>query len=143
MALSINRVTLVGRIGRDPEVRTTPSGHKVANLSVATQSRWTDKSGARQERTTWHKATAWSQLAEIAERVLTKGSLCYLDGELIYSEYTDKDGVVRQKAEVRLDQIVALGAGKDREAGPRGTPVYADPVTVREPGWGDNDEPPF
>lgn len=144
MALSINRVTLVGRLGKDPEVRQTNDGVPVANFSVATTKRWTDKHGARQERTTWHKAVVWDRLSDLATQVLFRGSLCYLEGELMNSEYTDKDGVKRYKSEIRVDQLVAMDTAKQREAaGHDGSKVRAEPVTTRDSGWGHDDEPPF
>lgn len=143
MALSVNRVTLVGRLGAEPEVRQTPNGSDVANLSVATKKRWVDKAGAVQERTTWHKCVCWAQMAQMAAQILAKGSLVYLDGELVQSEYTDRDGNPRQRTEVRVDQFVAMESGKDRAAYGKGGPVRTPPVTVRDPGWETQDDAPF
>lgn len=143
VALSINRVTLVGRLGRDPEIRQTGNGVSVANLSVATTMRWTDKSGARQERTSWHRCVAWDKLADLAQQILHTGSLCFLEGELMYHEYTDKQGIKRMQAQVRVEQIVALDSAKDREAFGQGGRVKAEPVSVRDEPWRTEDDMPF
>lgn len=104
MAGSVNKVILVGRLGRDPEVRTMQNGGIVANLSVATSETWRDKnSGERQERTEWHRVVIFNEkLAEVAEQYLKKGALVYIEGALQTRKWTDKDGVERYSTEVVL-----------------------------------------
>lgn len=105
---SVNKAIILGRLGRDPEVRYTQGGEAVANLSVATSERWKDKNGEKQERTEWHRVTLWGRTAEIAGEYLKKGSLCYVEGRLQTRKYTDKDGVERYTTEVVGDQLRLL-----------------------------------
>ncbi|MDW8443535.1 MAG: single-stranded DNA-binding protein [Acetobacteraceae bacterium] len=104
MAGSVNKVILVGNLGRDPEVRTTQSGMKVVNLSVATSDTWSDKAtGERQERTEWHRVVIMNdRLAEVAEKYLRKGSKVYLEGKLQTRKWTDQSGQERYTTEVLL-----------------------------------------
>ncbi len=100
---SMNKVILVGNLGRDPEIRHTNSGQKIANLSVATSDTWKDKSGERQERTEWHRVVVFNaNLADVAERYLRKGSKVYLEGSLQTRKYTDQSGAERFTTEVVL-----------------------------------------
>src|SRR3990167_10351917 len=94
--MNVNKVILVGRLTRDPEIRTTPGGQSVASLSMATNSYWTDKSGVRQERTEFHNVVLWGRLAEVAGQYLTKGQECYVEGRLQTRAYTAKDGTERK-----------------------------------------------
>ena len=100
----INRVILVGRLGRDPEMRYTGSGTPVVNFSLATNERWSDQNGGRQERTEWHNIVVWSKLAEICNQYLSKGQLVYIEGRLQTREWDDRDGNKR-----RTTEIVASG----------------------------------
>jgi len=103
MAGSINKVILVGNLGRDPEIRHTNSGQKIANLSVATSDTWKDKSGERQERTEWHRVVVFnSNLADFAERFLRKGSKVYVEGALQTRKFTDQSGQDKFTTEVVL-----------------------------------------
>ena len=104
MAGSVNKVILVGRLGRDPEVRTTGTGTRVVIFSLATDESWRDKdSGERRQRVEWHNVVVYNEpLGKIAEQYLRKGSLCYLEGMLATRAYTDKDGVERKVTEVLL-----------------------------------------
>jgi single-strand DNA-binding protein len=103
---------LIGNLGRDPEIRSTQSGNKVANLSVATERRWTDKDGDRQKATTWHDVTCWSRQADFAESYLKKGSRVYVEGQLDEDEWTDKEtGQPRRKKYV----VAYLVLGLDRK----------------------------
>ncbi len=99
-----NKAILIGRLGRDPEVRYTTSGTAVADFSVATNEVWTDQSGERQERTEWHRIVVWRRLAEICEKYLRKGSLVMIEGRIQTREWDDRDGNRR-----RTTEIVALG----------------------------------
>lgn len=102
--MNVNKVMLVGRLTRDPDMRNTPSGQSVVTLSMATNNFWTDKSGTRQERTEFHNIVLWGRLAEIAGQYLTKGQECYIEGRLQTREYTAKDGTQK-----RVTEIVAEG----------------------------------
>jgi single-strand DNA-binding protein len=107
MAGSVNKVTLVGNLGRDPDVRRMTSGDPVVNLSVATSESWRDKtSGERKERTEWHRVVIFNEnLAKVAEQYLRKGSKVYLEGQLQTRKYSDKDGQERYTTEVVLQRF--------------------------------------
>lgn len=112
MSRSVNKAILVGNLGSDPDVRTTSGGTKVAEFSVATGRRWTDRSGQQQEKTEWHRIVAWTHLADIAERYLKKGDRVYIEGEIQYRSYEDKDGNTRYVTEINARDMVMLG-GRD------------------------------
>jgi single-strand DNA-binding protein len=107
MAGSVNKVILVGNLGRDPEVRRMTSGEPIVNLSVATSESWRDKtSGERKERTEWHRVVIFNEnLAKVAEQYLRKGSKVYLEGQLATRKWTDKDGVEKYSTEVVLNRF--------------------------------------
>jgi single-strand DNA-binding protein len=107
----VNKVIIVGNVGRDPEVRYTQSGRAVASFSVATSERFQDKDGQNQERTEWHRVVAWGRLAEICGEYLRKGKQVYIEGRLQTDEYTDKEGTKRKSTKVRCDRVVLLGGG--------------------------------
>lgn len=107
---SLNKVMLIGRLGKDPEIRFTPDGSPVANFSLATSELWTDKSGTRQERTEWHNIVAWSKLADLSKRYLAKGRQVYIEGRLRTREWDDKDGNKRRTTEIVANQMVLLGS---------------------------------
>ncbi|MBD3727765.1 MAG: single-stranded DNA-binding protein [Moraxella osloensis] len=117
----VNKVILVGTLGRDPEVRYTPNGNAIANLNVATSEQWTDKqSGDRQERTEWHRVVIFGKLAEIAGQYLKKGSQVYLEGKLQTRKWQDQSGQERYSTEVVLDvngQMQMLGGRNDNRGG--------------------------
>lgn len=114
MSRSVNKAIIIGNLGADPELRSTGSGTRVANLSVATSRRWTDRTGQQQEKTEWHRIVLWDKLAEIAERFLKKGDSVYVEGEIEYRSYQDKDGVTKYSTEIRARELVMLGG---REGG--------------------------
>ncbi len=124
----VNKVILIGNLGRDPEVRYTRSGTAVANLNIATSENWTDKSGQKQERTEWHRVVAWDKLAEIAKEYLTKGKQVYIEGRLQTRSWDDRDGNKRYTTEVRVDQMLMLGGrgGDFAEREPSPPPQEAD-----------------
>ena len=107
MAGSINKVILVGNLGRDPEIRSTQDGMRIANLAVATSDTWRDKmSGERKERTEWHRVVIFNErLAEVAEKYLKKGSKVYVEGSLQTRKWTDKDGAEKYSTEVVLQNF--------------------------------------
>lgn len=120
---SINKVILVGNVGRDPEVRDFGDGQKVVRLSLATSERWKDKSGQRQERTEWHNVSIYGALADIAERYVTKGSRLYLEGKLQTRKYQAKDGSDRYATDIVLrgygaDMVMLSGQGRSDVAEP-------------------------
>jgi single-strand DNA-binding protein len=110
---SVNKVILIGNCGRDPEIRYTPSGTAICNVSVATSSRRKDKaSGESIEDTQWHRVTFYDRLAEIAGEYLKKGKPVYIEGRLKYGKYTDKDGIERNTVDIVAEQMQMLG-GRD------------------------------
>ena len=114
----VNKVILVGRLGRDPETRYTGSGQAVSNFSIATDEQWKDRnSGEKREKTTWHKIVAWGKLAEIVQQYVTKGQLVYIEGKLSNSEWEDKDKIKRYKTEVVADTLRMLSKGNGSGGG--------------------------
>jgi len=112
MGKSINKVILVGRLGRDPEMKYTSGGTAYCRFSIATDDSWTDKgSGEKQDRTEWHSIVVWDRLAEICNQYLTKGKMVYIEGSLQTREWDDKEGVKRKTTEVRCRDMVMLGGG--------------------------------
>jgi single-strand DNA-binding protein len=99
---SVNRATILGNLGRDVETRYTPNGEAVANFSVATTEKWTDKSGEKKEETQWHNIVAFGRVAEIAAEYLHKGSPVYIDGKIKTRKYTDKQGVEKSVTEIHV-----------------------------------------
>ena len=114
MSSSVNKVILIGHLGRDPELRYTPNGSPVMNISIATNEAWTDKSGERQERTEWHKVVIWGRQAEVLNEYLRKGKQIYVEGSLQTRQYEDKDNITRYITEVRAQQVKMLGRPGDR-----------------------------
>ena len=106
---SVNKVILVGNLGRDPEVRYMPNGDAVCNFSIATTDSWKDKNGEKQERTEWHNIVMYRRLAEIAGEYLKKGAPVYLEGKLQTRKWQDKDGKDRYTTEILADQMQMLG----------------------------------
>jgi len=108
---SVNKVILVGNLGRDAELRYTPGGAAVATLNMATTETWNDKSGQRQEKTEWHRVVFWGKVAESLTEYLTKGKQVYVEGRLETRQWNDKDGNKRYTTEIKGDKIVLLGGG--------------------------------
>ena len=125
---SVNKVIIVGNLGRDPETRSFPNGDQVANVTVATTDRWKDKaSGDMKESTEWHRISFFGRLAEIAGQYLRKGSQVYVEGSLRTRKYTDKDGIEKYSTEIRADSMQMLGQrqGGEQQAAPRQAPASA------------------
>ncbi len=125
MARSVNKVILIGNLGKDPELRYAPSGAAVASFSLATNEQWKDQEGNPQERTTWHNLVVWGKLAEIAAEYLKKGRKVYIEGRLQYRDYEDKSGNKRYVTEIVVNDLVMLGSrqdGGEREESTSGTP---------------------
>ena len=115
--MSVNKAILIGRLGRDPEVRYTPNGEAVANFSIATDEQWKDKNGERQTRIEWHNITLYRKLGEIAGQYLRKGSLVYIEGRIQSRKYTGKDGVERTTYEIIGNEMKMLGGKSDNAGG--------------------------
>lgn len=131
MSRSLNKVMLIGNLGNDPEIRSTPGGGRVATFSLATSRSWNDASGNRQEKTEWHRCVAWnskgSTLADIVERYVKKGHKLFVEGRVEYRQWQDKDGQTRYSTEINVRELIMLmgrgGAGEDDA--PSGAPVSA------------------
>jgi len=116
--MSVNKVILVGRLGRDPETRYTGGGQAVANFSVATDETYKDRNGERQKRTEWHKIVVWGKQAEIAQQYLKKGSLVFIEGRIQSREWQDKEGQKRTSFEIVANNFRMLGGrGEGAAAG--------------------------
>jgi single-strand DNA-binding protein len=115
---SLNKVTLIGNLGNDPEIRSTSGGNKVANFSLATSRQWNSASGEKQEKTEWHKCVAWNQgsrgtgLADIIEKYVKKGDKLFVEGRIEYRQYEDKDKQTRYVTEINVREILLLGGGR-------------------------------
>ena len=148
MSRSLNKVTLIGNLGNDPEVRSTTGGNRVATFSLATSRSWNDASGAKQEKTEWHRCVVWntkaSQLADIVERYVKKGDKIYVEGRIEYRQWQDKDGQTRYSTEINVRELLLLGGrrdhdGADSEAGAgyqaprRAAPAPAAPAAAARP----------
>jgi single-strand DNA-binding protein len=133
---SVNKVILVGNLGRDAELRYTPGGAAVATLNLATTEVWNDKQGQRQEKTEWHRIVLWGKQAESLQEYLTKGKQIYVEGRLQTRQWDDKDGNKRYTTEIKADRITLLGGGGGGRGG--GMDRAASPVAV-----GGGDEPPM
>jgi len=124
---SVNRVVLIGNLGKDPEIRYTQAGEPIANFSLATNESWTDKSGQKQERTEWHRVEVFGKPAQVVRDYLTKGRQVYIEGSIRYDEWTDKDGNKRNTTKIRVSgpnsRLVLMGGrgeGGGRGDSPRG-----------------------
>ena len=106
---SVNKVILLGRIGRDPEVRYLPNGDAVANLALATSETWKDKQGEKQEKTEWHRVSFFGRLAEVCGEYVKKGSMLYIEGAISTRKYTDKDGVEKFATEIKGREMQMIG----------------------------------
>ena len=128
MSRSLNKVTLIGNLGSDPEVRTIAGGNRVANFSLATSRTWNSASGERQEKTEWHKCIVWNskgaQLADVVEKYVHKGDKLYVEGRIEYRQWTDKEGQTRYTTEINVRELIMLsaragGGEADGDAAPR------------------------
>lgn len=125
--MDLNRATIIGRVIRDPELRTTTSGQTVTTITVATNRSWTDSAGVKQEKSEFHNCVMWGKLAEIAGQYLTKGRRVYIEGRVETRDWTGQDGVKRYRTEIVSENMIMLD-------GPRGT----TPGTQASGGGGDN-----
>ena len=120
--MNVNKVILVGRLTRDPEIRTTPTGQAVATIGLATSDRWNDKGGQKQERTEFHNVVVWGRLAEIAGQYLTKGQEAFFEGRLQTRVYTDKAGVEKRAVDI-IATTMQLGSRPQGSAGASSAPA--------------------
>ena len=115
MSRSLNKVTLIGNLGNDPEVRSTTGGNRVATFSLATSRSWNDASGTKQEKTEWHRCVVWntksSQLADIVEKYVKKGDKLYVEGRIEYRQWQDKENQTRYTTEINVRELMMLGSG--------------------------------
>lgn len=134
---SLNQVTLIGNLGRDPELRTTSGGQTVCEFSIATTDKWTDKSGAKQERTEWHRIVYWGKGGEACGQYLSKGSLVCVQGSIRSEKYQDKQGFERTKYQIHATHVEFIDTkGGKRSAAAKDDPDATAPV-------GDDSDIPF
>lgn len=143
MAMSLNKVQLIGNLTRDPEVRQIPGGQAVASFSVATNFTWTDQSGQKQDKSEFHNIVAWRKLAEICGQYLKKGSKVYIEGRLQTRDWEGEDGVKRYRTEIVADNMIMLSskgapdmqashAGIQKESAPEEAAVDSAPEPTKE-----------
>jgi single-strand DNA-binding protein len=116
MAGSLNKVILIGRLGKDPEMRFTPSGRAVTNFTMATSDYWMDQNNERQERTEWHRIVVWAKLAETCAKILSKGKLVYIEGRLQTRAWDDRDGNKRYTTEIVANAMQILSPMDNSES---------------------------
>ena len=118
---SVNKVILIGNLGKDPEIRYTQGGEPIANFSLATSENWTDKSGQKQEKTEWHRVEVFGKTAQVVRDYCTKGKSVYIEGSIRYDEWTDKDGNKKYMTKIRVSgpgsRLVLLGSRGDGGGG--------------------------
>lgn len=139
MSRSLNKVMLIGNVGAEPEVRTTPNGTKLAKVSLATSRTFKDRSDQQQEKTEWHRLTFWGKVAEIVEKYVHKGDKLYVEGSIEYSQSEDEQGNVRYWTDINVRDMNMLGGGKAQNGAPAATPA-ATPAHAA-PFDGDDDLP--
>jgi len=131
--MSVNKVILVGNVGKDPDVRHLDSGVTVARFSLATNETYTDKSGKKVTQTEWHNIVVWSKLAEVAEKYVKAGKLLFVEGRLKTSSYDDKEGVKKYKTEIFCDTFRFLGPSGNADSGGNSSHAKAETLNVSEP----------
>ena len=151
MSRSLNKVTLIGNLGSDPEVRSATGGNRVANFSLATSRQWNDQSGNKQEKTEWHRCVVWnskvSQLADIVEKYVKKGDKLYVEGRIEYRQWQDKDGQTKYSTEINVRELIMLSPkgggsgdfGADRAARPQAAKAKAGAGAAGATGAGSDD----
>ncbi len=156
MSRSLNKVTLIGNLGNDPEVRATTGGNRVATFSLATSRSWNDAAGAKQEKTEWHRCVVWntknSQLPDIVEKYVKKGDKLYVEGRIEYRQWQDKENQTRYSTEINVRELIMLGGGSggggggprggdvESEAGSSGRPRSPSATKAKAGGGGDDFE---
>ncbi len=144
--MTVNRVILVGRLGKDPEMRYTPNGTAVCKFSLATDEGWRDQTGQLQKRTEWHNIVAWSKLAENCQKLLTKGKQIYVEGRIQTRQWDDRDGNKRTTTEIVIGTMRLLGSRAEAVAAgtsaePTVVPQETAPAASEEPTVTDEDIP--
>ena len=127
MSRSLNRATLIGNLGADPEVRTVGTGNRVAQFSLATSRSWKDAEGTPHERTDWHRVVVWGARVEMVEQYLRKGERVYVEGEIQNRSYEDGEGTTRHVTEINARELLLLG-GRDHAAAEPSEPMAEEPV---------------
>jgi single-strand DNA-binding protein len=143
---SVNKVILIGNLGRDAEVRFTPGGQPVASLNLATTEQWTDREGQKQEKTEWHRIVLWGKQAESLQQYLVKGKQIYVEGRLQTRQWDDKEGVKRYTTEIKADRITLLGSaggGGTRSGGGFERDSGGQSAAMHEPADVPEDDIPF
>lgn len=141
----VNKVILIGNLGRDPEIRYTTGGQAVANFTVATTESYKTKSGEKQEATEWHRVVAWGKLAEICGEYLNKGKMVYIEGTLRTRSWEDKEGKTRWTTEImarEMQMLSSAGGRQEREGGGRDDRM-PDDFDIDEDSFGSDDDIPF
>lgn len=133
MSGSVNRIMLLGRLGRDPELRYTSEGAPVVSLSVATDEQWKDKNGEKQQKTEWHRVVAWNKLAELCAEYLAKGRQVYVEGKLQTRQWEDKEGNKKITTEIVASSVVFLGGGNGETKSTSDTETARTPPAVVAP----------
>lgn len=143
MSRSLNKVTLIGNVGQDPEVRSTQNGGRVATFSLATTRTWSGASGDRQEKTEWHRCVVWNTgakgqgLADVVEKYVKKGDKLYVEGRIEYRQWQDKDNATRYTTEINVREMLMLGAPRggdsDGESGPPRRATSASKASASAP----------
>ena len=126
--MSLNKVLLIGRLGQNPEVRTTKEGKSVVNFSLATDEKWNDRNGEKQSRTEWHRITLWDKQAEIASQYLTKGSLVYVEGKIQTKDWVNKEGQKQTSHEIVASNFRMLGDTKKAETEAQESEVTSEDI---------------
>ena len=155
MSRSLNKVTLIGNLGADPEIRSTSGGNKVAQFSLATSRQWTSAAGEKQEKTEWHKCVAWNQgsrgtgLADVLERYARKGDKLFVEGRIEYRTYEDKEKQTRYVTEINVREVILLGGrsgggggGGDSDGAPSRSRVPETAKSAAGSGGGDFEDFP-
>ncbi len=142
--MSVNKVMLIGNLGRDPEIRYTTSGQAVANFTLATTEKYTNKAGDKQEDTEWHRIVAWGRLAEICGEYLTKGRMVYIEGSIRTRSWEDKEGNTKWTTEIiaRNMQMLGSSGGRPESSSTADEKIPAD-FDIEEDSFGSDDDIPF
>lgn len=153
MSRSLNKAILIGNVGGEPEIRTVGTGGRVATFSLATGRQWTDQSGNKQEKTEWHRCVVWNSsrgggLADVVEKYVKKGEKVYVEGEIEYRQWQDKEGQTRYTTEIKVKELMLLGGrqggmgggmGDDMDAAPRRSAAPSAPRKAAAPAAGGDD----